>query len=56
MTSYEMPSAVDSAAVAGVVDILHTQSCFALSIRYAVCRKYLPFFAFFFLHQYYRTH
>ena len=41
-----MPSAVDSAAVAGVVEILHTQSCFALSIRYAVCRKYLSFFAF----------
>ena len=41
-----MPSAVDSAAIAGVVDILHTQSCFALSIRYAVCRKYLHFFAF----------
>ncbi|KAL7540267.1 hypothetical protein ACHAXR_010000, partial [Thalassiosira sp. AJA248-18] len=36
MTSYEMPSAVDSAAIAGVVDILHTQGCFALSIRYAV--------------------
>lgn len=32
-----MPSAVDSAAIAGVVDILHTQGCFALSIRYAVC-------------------
>ncbi|KAL7547183.1 hypothetical protein ACHAWF_016592 [Thalassiosira exigua] len=37
VTSYEMPSAVDSAAIAGVVDILHTQGCFALSIRYAVC-------------------
>mmetsp|Transcript_2825 Transcript_2825/g.6181 ORF Transcript_2825/g.6181 Transcript_2825/m.6181 type:complete len:1521 (-) Transcript_2825:409-4971(-) len=37
VTSYEMPSAVDSAAIAGVVDILHTQGSFALSIRYAVC-------------------
>ena len=37
VTSYEMPSAVDSAAIAGVVDVLHTQGCFALSIRYAVC-------------------
>lgn len=37
VTSYEMPSAVDSAAIAGVVDILHTQGCFALSIRYAIC-------------------
>ena len=32
-----MPSAVDSAAIAGVVDVLHTQGCFALSIRYTVC-------------------
>lgn len=37
VTSYEMPSAVDSAAIAGVVDILHTQGSFALSIRYVVC-------------------
>jgi len=50
-----MPSAVDSAAVAGVVDVLHTQSCFALSIRYAVCRKYLPFFAFSLFIMHYRT-
>lgn len=27
VTSYEMPSAVDSAAIAGVVDVLHTQGC-----------------------------
>jgi len=32
-----MPSAVDSAAIAGMVDVLHTQGCFALSIRYAIC-------------------
>ena len=37
VTSYEMPSAVDSAAIAGMVDILHCQGSFALSIRYAVC-------------------
>lgn len=37
VTSYEMPSAVDSAAIAGMVDVLHTQGCFALSIRYAIC-------------------
>ena len=37
VTSYEMPSAVDSAAIAGVVDVLHTQGSFALSIRYAIC-------------------
>jgi hypothetical protein len=27
VTSYEMPSAVDSAAIAGMVDILHSQGC-----------------------------
>lgn len=32
VTSYEMPSAVDSAAIAGMVDILHCQGSFALSI------------------------
>ena len=37
VTSYEMPSAVDSAAIAGMVDILHCQGCFPLCIRYAIC-------------------
>lgn len=36
-TGYPMPSAVDSAAIAGLVDLLHTRGVFALSVRYAVC-------------------
>lgn len=31
-----MPATVDSAAIAGVVDLLRTQGCFALSVRYAL--------------------
>jgi hypothetical protein len=31
-----VPSPVDSAAVAGMVDVLRTQGCFALSARYAI--------------------
>lgn len=32
-----MPASVDSAAIAGVVDLLRTQGCFGLSARYAIC-------------------
>ena len=32
-----MPTTVDSAAVAGVIDLLRSQGSFALSIRYALC-------------------
>jgi hypothetical protein len=31
-----MPAAVDSCAIAGVVDVLRTQGCFGLSARYAL--------------------
>jgi len=32
-----IPASVDSAAIAGLIDLLRTQGCFGLSIRYAVC-------------------
>jgi hypothetical protein len=32
-----MPASVDSCAIAGVVDVLRTQGCFALSARYTIC-------------------
>lgn len=32
-----MPATVDSAAIAGVIDLLRCQGCFALSARYALC-------------------
>jgi hypothetical protein len=32
-----MPAAVDSCAIAGVVDLLRTQGCFGLSARYSIC-------------------
>mmetsp|Transcript_41855 Transcript_41855/g.87885 ORF Transcript_41855/g.87885 Transcript_41855/m.87885 type:complete len:1350 (-) Transcript_41855:170-4219(-) len=32
-----MPATVDSAAIAGMMDLLRVQGCFALSARYAVC-------------------
>ncbi len=32
-----MPATVDSAAIAGMIDLLRVQGCFALSIRYALC-------------------
>jgi hypothetical protein len=32
-----MPCTVDSAAIAGMIDLLRVQGCFALSARYAVC-------------------
>ena len=32
-----MPATVDSAAIAGVIDLLRTQGSFALSARYALC-------------------
>mmetsp|Transcript_19463 Transcript_19463/g.42309 ORF Transcript_19463/g.42309 Transcript_19463/m.42309 type:complete len:1662 (-) Transcript_19463:341-5326(-) len=34
-----MPATVDSAAIAGMMDLLRVQGCFALSARYAVCFK-----------------
>jgi hypothetical protein len=37
VTGSPMQAPVDSAAVAGLVDILRTQGCFGLSARYAVC-------------------
>lgn len=36
-TGFDAPSTVDSAAIAGVVDLLRAQGCFALAARYAVC-------------------
>lgn len=35
-TGAKMPTSVDSCAIAGLVDLLRTQGCFALSARYAV--------------------
>jgi hypothetical protein len=37
VTGAPMPAAVDSCAVAGVVDLLRTQGCFGLSARYTIC-------------------
>lgn len=34
-TGHPMPCSVDSAAIAGLVDLLRTAGCFSLSIRYA---------------------
>lgn len=34
-----LQTSVDSAAIAGMMDLLRTQGCFALSARYAVCFK-----------------
>ena len=34
---HPMPSAVDSNAIAGIIDVLRTQGCFGLSARFAVC-------------------
>lgn len=34
-----MPATVDSAAIAGMMDLLRVQGCFALSARYALCFK-----------------
>jgi hypothetical protein len=34
-----MPATVDSAAIAGVIDLIRTQGSFALSARYALCLK-----------------
>jgi len=36
-TKFEAPSAVDSASIAGVVDLLRAQGSFTLACRYAVC-------------------
>jgi hypothetical protein len=38
MTLHEpMPATVDSAAIAGMMDLIRCQGCFALSARYALC-------------------
>lgn len=34
-TGYDMPASVDSAAIAGLVDLIRTAGCFALSARFA---------------------
>lgn len=34
---YPMPATVDSAAIAGFIDLIRTQGSFALSARYALC-------------------
>jgi hypothetical protein len=36
-TETKMPSGVDSAAIAGMVDIIRSKGCFALSVRYVIC-------------------
>lgn len=36
-TGTKMPSGVDSAAIAGMVDIIRCKGCFALSVRYVIC-------------------
>lgn len=36
-TGCPMPASVDSCAVAGMIDLLRTQGCWALSARYAIC-------------------
>jgi len=40
VTGIPTPASVDSCAVAGMVDVLRTKGCFALSIRYALCCEY----------------
>ena len=37
VTGCQMPSSVDSCAVAGMIDLLRTQGCFGLSARFAIC-------------------
>jgi hypothetical protein len=37
VTGIPLPASVDSVAVAGMIDLLRTQGCFALSARYAIC-------------------
>ena len=36
VTGVDRPAPVDSAAIAGMIDLLRTQGCFGLSVRYAV--------------------
>ena len=36
-TGYGKPSTVDSAAIAGMIDLIRTKGSFALSVRYVVC-------------------
>lgn len=54
-TGVPIPSTVDSASIAGLMDIIRSQGCFGLSARYAVClglptssmdpMDHLPFYA-----------
>ena len=37
VTGTPMPAVVDSCAIAGMVGIIHSQGCFGLSARYAIC-------------------
>lgn len=37
VTEEPMKTPVDSAAIAGMIDIIRSKGCFALSVRYAVC-------------------
>jgi|AntRauTorckE5430_2_1112549.scaffolds.fasta_scaffold01373_6 hypothetical protein len=36
-TGFKKPSSVDSAAIAGMIDLIRTRGSFALSVRYVVC-------------------
>lgn len=36
-TETKMPAVVDSAAIAGMIDLIRCQGCFGLSVRYAIC-------------------
>ena len=36
-TETPMPAVVDSAAIAGMIDLIRCKGCFGLSVRYAVC-------------------
>ena len=36
VTKCPMPSSVDSCGIAGMIDVIHTQGCFGLSIRYVL--------------------
>jgi len=36
-TETKMPAVVDSAAIAGMIDLIRCKGCFGLSVRYAIC-------------------
>jgi hypothetical protein len=42
VTHCPLPALVDSVAIAGFIDLLRTQGCFGLSVRYAICGLGLP--------------